>query len=557
MAFTKEVYEELKAVVGARNVSDDIGIRESYRNVAAQSSAHYGPFAHWTPCPQAVVLPGSTEEVQEIARICNRNGIQFKASSTFYSTMGYIGSDCAIQLDMRRMRSIEIDSRNQIATVEPYAIAATVQAEAMKHGLNLNIPGVGCSSSPLASASGWMGAGPATIFMGVSGENLLCAEWVLPDGTLMVTGSAGSGQGWFCGEGPGPSTRAIVRGHIGTMGAMGVCTKISLRLHPWPGPKVLETYGDAPAYKTDLGDNFRCYTCCFPDWASWTKAIVLFQECDVAYLGHRQFNMFGRDLKAAMIRIVTDPSKQLCDLETLLADPEIQKQTADMKIEFQLVIAGMTPRDMEYKEAAVEEILKRTGGWKNEMMLEKDLHDWAMLYLIRLGHKNLNYAMCGAYEGALGLSGNVHVATPLMEEASALKRKWEQETNYIVASGGDSEMGGFSITGGGGPLAWEFFTNFDAYDKESVRGTCAFIDDTQRWQTAHGLGPDFGRTNSGARRSDGYDYSQEEQDAMNIRMPQPWTMAYQYKIRETFDPNHLGGSYYRTLTPEKINGEQK
>ena len=72
MAFTKEVFEELKAVVGARNISDDIGIRESYRNVAAQSSAHYGPFDHWTPCPQAVVLPGSTEEVQEIARICNQ-----------------------------------------------------------------------------------------------------------------------------------------------------------------------------------------------------------------------------------------------------------------------------------------------------------------------------------------------------------------------------------------------------------------------------------------------------------------------------------------------------
>ena len=42
---------------------------------------------------------------------------------------------------------------------------------------------------------------------------------------------------------------------------------------------------------------------------------------------------------------------------------------------------------------------------------------------------------------------------------------------------------------------------------------------------------------------------------MNIRMPQPWVMAYQYKMREAFDPNHLGGSYYRTLTPEKIRSK--
>ena len=262
--------------------------------------------------------------------------------------------------------------------------------------------------------------------------------------------------------------------------------------------------------------------------------------------------MFGRDLKGAMINIVSDPDKQLSDLPEMVADPEIKKQNDDMKIDFQLVIAGMTPKDMEYKEAAVDKILEIAGGHKNEMMLDKDLHDWALMYMVRLGHKNLNYTMCGAYEGVFGLSGNVHVAAPLMEEASAYKRKWEQETDYIVANGGDSEMGGFSIIGGGGPLMWEFFTNFDAYDKKSVDGTRSFIDATQKWQTAHGLGPDFGRTNAGARRKDGYDYTQEEQDTMNLRMPQPWVMAYQYKIRETFNPNNLGGSNYRTLNPEKI-----
>lgn len=556
MTLSRSVYKEFESIVGEKNISDDIGVLETYRNPAAQSSAHYGPFSHWTPLPQAVILPASTKEVQKIVCICNRYKIQFKASSTFYSTMGYIGSDNAVQLDMRRMKEIEIDAKNQIAIVEPYAIAAAVQAEAMKCGLNLNIPGVGCSSSPLASTAGWVGAGPSTIFMGASGENMLSAEWVLPDGEILRTGSYGAGAGWFCGEGPGPSTRALLRGSLGTCGAMGVCTKVAIRLHPWPGPAVLPSTDAAPVYKAELPDNFKCYTLCFPDWEAWTDAVTLFHENDVLYLGHRQFNMFGRDLKGAMIKILTDPDKQLCDIPELLKDEEVLKETESMKLEFQVVIAGMTKHDMEYKEAAINEVLNKTGGWKNNMMLEKDIHDWALLYMIRLGHKNLNYALCGAYEGSLGLSSYVRVATPLMEESSALKREWEQKTTAIAATGGDSEMGGLSTIGGGGLLAWEFFTNFDAYDKESVKGTREYVDDSQRWMNEKKLGKDFGRVNADLRRPDSYDYTQEEQDAMYINMPQPLVMAYQWKVREAINPNHLGGSYYRTLTPDKVERKQ-
>lgn len=552
MALEREIYQALEDIVGKKNISEDIGICETYRGIAAQTSAHYGPYDHWTPLPQAVVLPGSTEEVSQIIRVCNKYKLRFKAASTFYSVMAYIGSDYAIQLDMRRMRSIEIDAKNQLALIEPYAIGAAVQAEAMKSGLTLHIPGSGCSCSPLANYTGWFGTGPTGIFMGSSGENLLSAEWVTPEGEVIRTGSAGSGSGWFCGEGPGPSFRSVIRGSSGTAGSMGVCTKIAIRLHPWPGPVTLPTRGKIPAYLADLPDNFKCYTLCFPDWDAWAKAATLFHENDVIYLGHRQFNMFGRDLKSAMIRIFTDPEKQLCDIPALLDDPELQVQNKEMKRDFQIAIAGMTKRDMEYKEAAVDEILKLTGGWKSEMMLAKDLHDWALLYLLRLGHKNLNYVFCGAYEGNYGMSPNAFVAAPLMEDAAALKDKWEEETNYIAKTGGDSAMGSLSGFGGGGQTGWEVFTYFDAYDKESIKGTREFFDATQKWMTDNKLGMDFGRQNADMRKPDAYDYTQDEHDEIFIKMAQPLVMAYQWKIREAFNPNHLGGSYYRTLTPAKI-----
>jgi len=553
MALSRDIYKAFETIVGKRNISEDPGVLDTYRCIAAQSSAHYGPYDHKTPKPQAVLLPGSTAEVQSIVGLCNKYKIEFKAATTFWSAMGYICTDNGIQLDMRRMNSIEIDEKNMLAIVEPHVIAAAVQAEAMKVGLNLNIPGVGCSSATLASVAGWVGFGPASISMGCGSENMLGAEWVLPNGELLKTGSLGAGSGWFCGEGPGPSTRAILRGFQGSTGSLGICTRLAVRLHPWPGPTDLLSRGNIPAYKASLPDNFKTYTLCFKDWDGYAKGINLLHQNDIVYIGHRQYNMFGRNLKTAMLEILNDPDKQLCDIPALLEDPKLQKANKDMEIDIQIILAGMTPRDLEYKEKALDKVLELSGGWKSEYMISKEMQDYVLLYLIRMGHKNLNYVYCGAYEGNFGLSSNVFVSSSVMEEASAFKRKWELEHPYFVASGGDSDMGSICIIGGGGPTGWEFFTNFDAYDKESIKGTADFFNDTQHWMNEKGLGVDMGHWNQDLRREDGHGMTQEEHNTMYVNLPQPLIPVYQYKVREIINPNNLCGSYYRTLDPAYLD----
>jgi glycolate oxidase len=555
MALEREVYRALEDIVGAKNVSEDPAVTENYRCITAQSSAHYGPYDHRTPKPQAVVLPGSTEEVQRIVKLCNKYKIDFKAASTFWAAMGFIGSDNAIQLDMIRMDKVEIDARNMMAVVEPFAVGGTVQVEAMKQGLNLNIAGVGCSSSTLAGSAGWVGFGPSSIFMGIASENLLGAEWVLPDGEIVRTGTLGADGSWFCGEGPGPGVRAIFRGWTGTAGTMGVCTKIAVRLHPWPGPKWIPVRGTAPAYFADHLDNIRAYTVCFPGWDAYAEGFRLFYEADICYLAHRQFNMFGRNIKTAMVEIFTHPEKQFCDLAGLMEDPYIKEQNEQMKIDVQIVIAGFTERDLDYKEKAFDAILEQTGAHKSEYYLQPDIEDFVKLYLVRLGRKNYNYTLCGAYEGNFGLSPNVFVAAPLMEEAAALKAKLELESTAVAAVGGDSDMGSVSGIGGGGTTGWEFFVHFDAYDKDSIKGACEMVDKTQEWMTAKGLGQDFGRWNADVRRSDGYNYTQEEHDAFYGKINQPALAAYQWKVREAFNPNHLTGSYYKTMTPLELKKE--
>ena len=266
-------------------------------------------------------------------------------------------------------------------------------------------------------------------------------------------------------------------------------------------------------------ENIKCYTLCFPNWDAYARCFQLLHEADIVYLGHRQFNMFGRDIKTAMIKILTDPEKQFCDIPELMADPYLKSENEKMKIDFQIILDGFTPADLEYKEAALEEILKMTGGWKSELMNDKEISDWVKLYLLRLGHKNLNYTLCVSYEGNYGMSPNVFVTTKLMEEASALKDKITKASTGIADTGGDSDMGSISVLGGGGMTGWEYFVFFDAHDKKSITEARELIDETQKWMTEKGLGVDMGRWNADARRPDAYDYTQEEHDEMYKKLP--------------------------------------
>jgi glycolate oxidase len=548
MTLAKNVYKALEDIVGARNISADPAVLDSYRYSLAHTAIHLGPFFDtFTPRGAAVLLPGSTGEVQAIVKLCNKYKIKFKASSTFWSAQGYPSEDDTIQLDMRRMdRILEIDEKNMLAVVEPGVIGATLQAEAMKVGLNTHLPGSGCSCSPLASATSYFGSGPSNLYGGWYYENLLGVEWVMPTGDILRTGSLGSGCGWFCGEGPGPSMKGVFRGFLGAKGSMGVFTKCAIKLFAWPGPESLPTQGIIPAYKVSLPDNFRAYTVAFPSWKAWADAAYMIWDAGIGYLAHRQFNMFGRDLKYAMVKILTDPTKTLGDLEELLEDPQVREVTEASKRDFQIILAGMTPRDIAWQEKAFDEILAQTGGWKVEAMNQPDIHDWTLLYLIRLGHKNLNLVFGGSYDGCFGLLGAADYGAPNAEEAAQFKKEWEMR-GAVVEAGGDCMMGPIGGQGGGGTVLWENFTCFDSHDRESVEGTLEFFDACTKLGLERGWGVGMEKWNAVARGPDGKTTPKAERDKMHLAAPQPAVFRYQQKVREAFNPNDLGDAYYETL----------
>ena len=429
MALDKDIYRAFEDIVGEDNICDDPAVLDCYRYPLTHTAIHLGPYyGVYTPRGAAVLLPGSTGEVQAIVRACNRYKLKVKASSTFWSAQGYPTEEGAIQLDMRRMdRILEIDEKNMIAVIEPHVIGATLQAEAMKLGLNTHIHGPGASCSLLASATSLNGMGPDSYYMGNNYDNLVGAEWVMPDGEILRTGTLGSHGDWHYSEGPGPGTRGIMRGLLGPMGGMGVVTKLALKLFPWPGPKTLQVTGRPPAYKANLPKNIRAYTIAFPNWQAYADASFKIWDAGIGYIAHRQFNFLGRSLKAAMVRVLTDPTKTLADIPEIKERPEVKEHTEQAIRDYEFVLAGMTEADIEWQDAALDDILAEVGGWKVAAMNEPEIQKWLQVYMIRLGHKNLNLVYGGGYDGAFGMFGPPDLGIRYIEETAAIKADWEKK----------------------------------------------------------------------------------------------------------------------------------
>ena len=397
-----EAYAALEEIVGPENVSADPAVLDSYAfEVLAELVRP--DYSKYMPRPVAVALPATTQEVQAIVRLCNEHRIKVKPLSTgWYHWAAPLRDDePTLQLDLRRMnRILEIDTKNLYAVVEPYVVAGQLQAEVMKSGLNFNVTGAGASTSILASACAYAGQGPYTYWMGGNSENLLAMEWVTPAGEVVRTGSLGSGDGWFFGEGPGPSVRGICRGSLGSRGGLGVYTRCAVKLSHWPGPRELEVHGTVPAYRLPVPDTFRVYTLAVPSWDAWANIYYQIYDNEIGYIFHRQFNLAGADLAPAFWLMYNDHTKTLSDVPELVRQPGMSELTDEMRISFQFVMAGRSTADIELQDKVLDRILAEVGGWKVDRFCEEDMAEFVNMYLVRLGHKHINFAWAGGFIGS-------------------------------------------------------------------------------------------------------------------------------------------------------------
>ncbi|MFC2032014.1 FAD-binding oxidoreductase [Chloroflexota bacterium] len=279
----KLIQNELVNVLGRDYVSDDRAVVEAY---SRESQA----FSHLTKGrAEFIVLPENTEDVRQIVNLANRYRFPFSVlgSGLFWATVAPVKPYWCM-IDTKRMNQLEIDENNMFAIIEPYVTHAQLHAEAMKRGLHMGTPEAGSQSSSLANhlAFGMQGTGYRT---GYAPRNILGVEWVLPNGELLKIGSlAIPGAGYFWSEGPGPDFRGLLRGMLGHFGALGVVTRMAVKLYPWPGPQVLPTEGVAPDKKCELPKGrFKWYLFTYPTLEGAVNAMYEIGKAEIGAVMHK------------------------------------------------------------------------------------------------------------------------------------------------------------------------------------------------------------------------------------------------------------------------------
>ncbi len=326
MALSKDVYRAFEDVVGAEYICDDPVIMPSY---------HQTEFA-------AVLLPQNTAEVQAIIRLCNKFSLPFRPVCTGWTGKFAKGS---LYLDLRRMnRIIEINEKNMYAVVEPYVISAQLQAELMKGGLHLNVKGAGSNCSAMLRGHGHLD-------QTTSGDdrNHLAIEWVTPAGEIVRSGSLGSSDEWFCGDGPGPSLRSILTSAVPPGVTPGVFTKAAMKVYHWPGPAKFPIQGVSPNYSlSEIPPNFMARYYSFPSVAKMFEAENKIGESEIA------FELMGFNVAMVAANITTSNEEEEETFRRL--SREVQGPG------FFVIVAGNSAADFAYKRRVLEHIVAEAGG---------------------------------------------------------------------------------------------------------------------------------------------------------------------------------------------------
>jgi glycolate oxidase len=176
--------------------------------------------------PVAVALPTDAAQVQEVVRLCHREGVPFVArgSGTGLSG-GAMPAKGGIVISLARLnRVLEVDIPNHRVVVEPGVfnlhVSQCVSADGYFYAPDPSSQSVCTIGGNIAENSG----GAHCLKYGFTTTHVLALEVILPDGSVAHLGSGV----W---DAPGYDLRGVF---IGSEGTLGIATRITLRIVPRP-----------------------------------------------------------------------------------------------------------------------------------------------------------------------------------------------------------------------------------------------------------------------------------------------------------------------------------
>ena len=103
MSLSREAYRALEDIVGRENISEEPAVLDGYCFIWA-NEVHFGD--KFSARPPAVVMPGNTEEVQGIVKVCNRFNIKYRAHASGWEVPAISAKEPFLPVDLRRMNHI-------------------------------------------------------------------------------------------------------------------------------------------------------------------------------------------------------------------------------------------------------------------------------------------------------------------------------------------------------------------------------------------------------------------------------------------------------------------
>ncbi|MEE3032223.1 MAG: FAD-linked oxidase C-terminal domain-containing protein [Planctomycetota bacterium] len=195
--------------------------------------------------PQAVLVPESEAEVQQIIKACARWNVPFVARGSGTSLSGGSTPHAeGVVITLNRMnRILHLDPEQRYAVVQPGVINLEISKAAAPHGLYY---APDPSSQQICTIGGnvaFNSGGAHCLKYGMTSNHVLGARVVLPDGGIEQLGGLSMEQ-------VGPDLLGLF---VGSEGLLGVATEVTVRLLPCPesyhtvlaGYSTIEAAGDA------------------------------------------------------------------------------------------------------------------------------------------------------------------------------------------------------------------------------------------------------------------------------------------------------------------------
>jgi FAD/FMN-containing dehydrogenase len=239
------VCRELRDAIGAEKVRDDEITLVTYARV------RHGYDVMWPyRKPSLVVFPESREDVVETLKIANRYVIPVTSVGGAPIMLGT--TEGGIILDQRRRNKVlEINTDSGYAVIEPGVSFDILTAALRGTGFKCSVGTMPGPGTILGQSLGRGSQSFTTRYLNL----LLDLEVVLPDGTVYSTGSSHfEGVGSHLRYGPYPDLAGL---YTCAYGAMGVITKLAVRIHPVNEASRVhlagfDTYSDSIDYVKEL-----------------------------------------------------------------------------------------------------------------------------------------------------------------------------------------------------------------------------------------------------------------------------------------------------------------